>query len=446
MNLQISNSIRTTASQKMIQSSAILQMNTLELRQYLEQLALENPMMEFQTSYDESAEKQEWLRTQDEQNRVYEREERKNAADALHDSSSAAETLSDSLLFQLNGLSLTSAEQNLLKYMILNLESSGYLEMPLEDIAAATGHPLSEIAHLLSILQSLEPEGVGARSLQECLEIQLRRSHPEDHTALEIVSGHLEMVGKNQLPALAKKLRQPLDEILRACKVIRSLNPRPGSCFGERKYLPYIHPELIIVKFKGYYDILLNDSSLPPIHFNRDYLQMLEQGISENAAAYLLEKKKQLEWVADCIRRRNELLLNLGHLIVEHQQDFFRYGPGHRQIFSQAEAASILGVHESSVSRALKDKYLQCSFGIFPLNYFFVQGTEQRDQIQLLIREFISGEDKKHPLSDQAISRLLEEKSISVSKRLVTKYRSELGIPDSSLRRTYEKGSHPNPM
>lgn len=359
-------------------------MNTLELRQYLEQLALENPMMEFQAPYDEAAKKREWLRTQDEQNHVYEREERKNAAESLHHSSAvAAETLSDSLLFQLNDLSLTSEERKLLKYIILNLESSGYLEIPLEEIAADTGTPLSEVSRLLSLLQSLEPEGVGARSLPECLQIQLRKFYPEDHTAWEIVTNHLEMVGKNQLPALAKKLHQPLSEILRACKLIRSLNPRPGSCFGERKYLPYIHPELIIVKFAGYYDILLNDSSLPPIHFNQDYLEMLKQGVPESTERYLLEKKKQLEWVADCIQHRSELLLKLGHLIVEHQQDFFRYGPDHRQAFTQAEAASLLSVHESSISRAVKDKYLQCSFGVFPLDYFFVPESEQRDQIQI---------------------------------------------------------------
>lgn len=436
MAIQLIQEQKLKVSQKMIQSAAILQMNNTELRQYLDRLALENPLMDLDPSYNEAESKKEWLRSQDEQNRVYERQERKDSQDPWNLETAMTETLLESLKFQLSGLKLSATQQKLLGYMVLNLEPSGYLELPLEKIAEATHTSLEEAADALEILQALEPDGIGARSLQECLCIQLRKNHALDQTAYLISRDHLDLLKKNQLPALAKKLHLPLDEVLRACKVIRGLNPRPGASFGDRKYVPYIHPELVIVRFEGYFDILLNDSELPPIRFNPDYLELMNQPDSD-AAAYLKEKKQQLDFVNQCMEQRGALLLKLGRLIVEQQQDFFQKGPGCRRSFTQAEAAELLQVHESVISRAIRDKYLQCAFGVFPLGYFFMQGLEQKDEILHRILELISGEDKKKPLSDQTISNMLTESGWKISKRLVTKYRNELNIPDTTGRREY---------
>ena len=437
MELQMKTSQKLGVSQRMIESSEILQMNLDELRQYLENLSLENPLMELEPPPAEQKYDIRRSSAPDEQNRVYERQDRKDSQDLWNLNTKNTETLSDSLISQLGGLKLTHAERRILEYMILNLEPSGYLGMELQDIAEAVEAPLEEVTKMLQFLQTMEPDGIGARSLPECLCIQLQKNHPEDETAFAIAREYLEMLGKNQLPALAKKLHRPLDEILRACRVIRSLNPRPGASFGDRRYMQYIHPELVVVKFQGYYDILLNDAALPPIRFNSFYLDMLQNHDSGEVTSYLSEKKKQLDWITQCMEQRNKTLLSLGRLIVQKQQSFFQNGPGYLTSFSQAEAAALLNIHESTVSRAVKDKFLQCSFGIFPLGYFFVQGMEEKDRIKRRIRELIETEDKRHPLSDQKISDRLAAEDLSVSKRLVTKYRNELGIREAAGRKEF---------
>ncbi len=424
-------------SQRMVESSEILQMNIAELHQYLENLSLENPLLELDPPPAEQTYEVQRVTAPDEQNRAYERQDRKDSLDPWNLSTNNTETLSESLIFQLSGLKLKPSGHRTLEYMILNLEPSGYLEMELADIAKAVEVPLEEAEKMLQLLQTMEPDGIGARSLPECLCIQLQKNFPKDETAFAIARDYLEMLGKNQLPALAKKLHKPLDEVLRACRVIRSLNPRPGASFGDRRYMQYIHPELIVVKFQGYFDILLSDAALPRIHPNSFYLDMLESHDSDEVTAYLSEKKKQLDWITQCMEQRNKTLLALGRLIVEKQQGFFRNGPGYLSSFNQAEAASLLHIDESTISRTVRDKFLQCSFGIFPLSYFFVQGIEDKDTIKRRIRELIKAEDKKHPLSDQKISDRLAAEDWNVSKRLVTKYRNELGIREASGRKEF---------
>jgi RNA polymerase sigma-54 factor len=166
-------------------------------------------------------------------------------------------------------------------------------------------------------------------------------------------------------------------------------------------------------------------------------MQLFKDCDSPETLAYLAQKKEQLEWVQQCILQRNQTLLSLGNLIFETQLSFFRNGPGHLKPFTQAAAAAQLGVHESTISRAIRDKYLQCTWGTFPLQYFFPQGMEHRDSICSRIRQLILEEDKFHPLSDQAISDILTWEDLAISKRMVSKYRAELKIPEASVRRKY---------
>lgn len=438
MQIELTPTQKLNISGRMIQSSEILQMNLPELGQYLEKLAMENPLMELEAPPSEYEHTVQLTYRSDDQNPVYDRQDRKDAQDLWNRGSDSSETLEESLLFQINDLSLTDRQRHIMEYMILNLEPSGYLEMPLKEIAEAVQTSLDEITALLSLLQTLEPLGIGARSLPECLCIQLKKEHPEDQTALAIAREHLELLAKNQMHTLARKLRVSLDEVLRACKVIRSLNPRPGASFGDRRYVSYIRPELAVVRFQDHFDIVLNDSLLPPIRYNEEYMQMLSTPSSNEVAGYLSDKKRQLDWVVQCVEQRNETLLSLGKLIVRKQQDFFLHGSGYLHSFSQAEAADLLQIHESTISRAVKDKFLQCTFGVFPLSYFFVQGLDKKDTIRSRIRTLIEKEDKKHPYSDQTLADLLARDGLTVSKRLVTKYRNEMELPDSARRRQYE--------
>lgn len=437
MNIQLSPSQKQTITHQMIQSSEILQMNTMELEVYLQDLALENPLLDFEAPAEEDARKKEWLNSLDEQNRVYEKQERQDASDPWNLDLAMMETLEESLLLQINALNLPDSETRILKYLIQNLEGSGYLLTPLEDLSASLQITTDELEKSLAILQTLEPDGVGARNLSECLSIQLEKNYPDQTLALSIVQHYLSLLGKNQIPAIARALHRPQSEILEACSLIRSLNPKPGSSFGERHYMPYIRPDLLIIRFDGYFDILLNDSSIPAIRMNAYYLDLLDKSESQDTAFYLRKKKEELEQLQYSIKQRSHTLISLGKLIAEHQQDFFLHGPGHLHTLLQSTAASILGVHESVISRAVNDKYLQCQYGVFALSYFFVQGRDDKEQIKKLIDSYIRQEDPSHPLSDQKLADLLAKDGFSISKRLVTKYRTSMNIPAMSGRRNY---------
>ncbi len=437
MNIVLSTSQKQTITPQMIQTSNILQMSNIELEIFLQELSLENPLLDFESYSDESDKKIEWPGASDEQNRVYEKQDRQ-ALSEPYNLNAMTETLEDDLMFQINDLNLTPCDKASLKYMVNSLEDSGYLTVPLEDIANSLNISNKKAMELLKLLQSLEPCGVGARNVMECLKLQLEKLYPNEVLAMKIVTDHLDLLAKNQLPLIARSMHCSAKEILDACNIIRGLNPRPGVPFGNRQYMSYIKPELVVVKFPGYFDILLNDSSLPSIHLNTFYSDMLNDGNTNEATEYLKSKRQELDQLSESMKYRSSTLLSLGKLIVERQQDFFFYGPGHLHTFIQSEAAELIGVHESVISRTLHSKYLQCQYGIFPLSYFFIHGKNDRERICRLITSYIDSEDKAHPYSDQRLSELLSSDGFSVSKRLVTKYRNSLGISSKSMRCVYK--------
>ena len=437
MQMKTEQKTKLSVRPQMIQSAQLLQLSATELQQYLEELSLENPLMEFLSPAVPHVQKQEPPRNKDEQNRIYERQERENTQDPWNIISDTSESLTDALLFQMRGLSLKSRHRKILEHLIYSLDPNGYLATPLPDIQAAFGCTEETLIWLLHLLQDMEPWGVGARNLSECLCIQLYHLYPSEETALKIAHNELELLGKNQLPALAKKLKRPMEEIRHACELIRSLNPRPGAAYGSGRTMQYVYPELIVFQQRDSGRIALNEYHCPTIKANDAYMALFQNCDSPETQAYLTQKKEQLEWVQQCILQRNQTLLALGNLIFEVQQDFFTNGPGHLKPFTQASAAKILNVHESTVSRAIRDKYLQCIWGTFPLQHFFPQGMEHRDSICSRIRQLILEEDKFHPLSDQAISDILTREDLAISKRMVSKYRTELKIPEASVRRKY---------
>lgn len=435
--MHIEQSLKQTIRPQMIQSAQILQLTTVELQQYLEDLSLENPLMEFLPPAAPELARSAPIRCADEQNRAYDRQEQENDRDLWNSIARQEETLTDVLLFQLNGLSLEPRQRQILVYMIHNLDANGYLGITLAEVQEAFRCEETQVSHLLTLLQAMEPCGVGARSLSECLCLQLIQQHPGEHTALAIARDYLELLGKNQLPALAKKLHVSMEEVGRSCNLIRTLNPRPGSAYGDDGQMAYITPELLVFQNGDGFRVLLNDYSSPTLSANPEYLALLQQDSSPETTEYLSRKKAQLEWVQQCIRQRSETLLAIGELILQHQEAFFRQGPGHMKAFTQAEAARLLNVHESTISRAVREKYLQCIWGTFPLRNFFPQGIEQRDGICNRIRQLVAGEDSHHPLSDQKISDILTEEGLPVSKRMISKYRAEQQIPDAAGRRKY---------
>lgn len=460
MDLKLQVKQTQTLSQRMIQSAEILQMTSQELNTYINELALENPVIDIvepPTAQEqrESIEQQEWLNSFNEENYyLYQRQNNDDDYDfksSWNINTDDGETLQDYLWSQLITENFTDQETEIIKFMLECLDNKGYLEESIETIASYFGTDTELVEDLLSDLQALDPSGVCARSLEECLKLQLERRNMLTPVLESIIDNCLEMVAKNQIPAIARKLRLSPAETAGYCQIIRSLNPKPGVSFSSRDQLRYIIPDVTIVKFKDHFDILLNESMYPTIELNSYYRQMNQNPESSELKEYLGNKIRQAEWVKQCVTQRGKTLMQVSRAILEHQEEFFTFGPAHLSPLRLADIAQELDIHESTVSRAVSKKYLQCSWGVYPMNYFFSRsvavqessGNENGAQsvtaadIKRVLREIIEEENKKKPYSDRLLGEKLAERGISISRRTVAKYREDEGIADASGRKEY---------
>ena len=460
MDLKLQVKQTQTLSQRMIQSAEILQMTSQELNTYINELALENPVIDIvepPTAQEqrESIEQQEWLNSFNEENYyLYQRQNNDDDFDfksSWNINTDDGETLQDYLWSQLITENFTDQETEIIKFMLECLDNKGYLEESIETIASYFGTDTELVEDLLSDLQALDPSGVCARSLEECLKLQLERRNMLTPVLESIIDNCLEMVARNQIPAIARKLRLSPAETAGYCQIIKSLNPKPGVSFSSRDQLRYIIPDVTIVKFKDHFDILLNESMYPTIELNSYYRQMNQNPESSELKEYLGNKIRQAEWVKQCVTQRGKTLMQVSRAILEHQEEFFTFGPAHLSPLRLADIAQELDIHESTVSRAVSKKYLQCSWGVYPMNYFFSRsvavqessGNENGAQsvtaadIKRVLREIIEEENKKKPYSDRLLGEKLAERGISISRRTVAKYREEEGIADASGRKAY---------
>lgn len=443
-------------SQHMIQSMEILQMSATELENYLENLSMENPVVELsenrQTETDakalEMARKMEWLSSTDRQNRVYYEDDgdAENAESNWQDIRDSGEDLAGYLMSQLLTADYLDEERQILEYIIYSLDSKGYFTEDAREVAQQFGVSEHTVLHLLGEIQELDPAGVGARDLRECLVKQLHRKENYSRITETVILFYLDEVAKNHLPQIAKKMKVSVDEILDACEEIRSFNPKPGNAFSDRERLKYISPDAVIVHVDDHFEILINEYQYPKFAISSFYEDMAKTVEDAETKKYLKEKIAQAQNVAGSIEQRNSTLSKVLHVLVELQQDFFLKGPGNKRPMRLADLADVTELHESTISRTLRSKYLQCHWGVFPLNYFLTSvavtnqqsGEEQTPEyIKQKMQEVIDQEDKKKPLSDEAISKRLAEMEIPISRRTVNKYRQEMGIPDKSGRKEW---------
>ena len=460
MDLKLQVKQTQTLSQRMIQSAEILQMTSQELNTYINELALENPVIDIvepptAEEQRESIEQQEWLNSFNEENYyLYQRQNNDDDYDfksSWNINTDDGETLQDYLWSQLITENFTDQETEIIKFMLECLDNKGYLEESIETIASYFGTDTELVEDLLSDLQALDPSGVCARSLEECLKLQLERRNMLTPVLESIIDNCLEMVARNQIPAIARKLRLSPAETAGYCQIIKSLNPKPGVSFSSRDQLRYIIPDVTIVKFKDHFDILLNESMYPTIELNSYYRQMNQNPESSELKEYLGNKIRQAEWVKQCVTQRGKTLMQVSRAILEHQEEFFTFGPAHLNPLRLADIAQELDIHESTVSRAVSKKYLQCSWGVYPMNFFFSRSVAVQESsssesgtqsvtaadIKRVLREIIEEENKKKPYSDRLLGEKLAERGISISRRTVAKYREEEGIADASGRKAY---------
>ena len=457
IDLNLSVSQKQILSQQMLQSVQILQMSAAELESYVENLALENPVIELgeQETHPDRAEQMElqrkldWLSSTDHQNQVYYQSERDSddPENNWQDLRASEETLEDYLRAQLLRTHFSPREQKLLDCILNSLDSRGWFTDSLSEMSALYGLPGETGEQLLRKIQSLDPAGVGARSLRECLLLQLERNPESSETAKEIVRNHLEALGKNHLADIARKLDLPVSAVSEACGEIRALNPKPGNAFSSRDLMSYVVPDAVIISLEDRFEILINEYQYAPFTISKSYQEMEQQTEDRETRKYLKEKIAEANNVSASIRQRSSTLSAVLNVIVDRQYAFFRKGPGNKKPLRLSEIAEKVQLAESTVSRALHSKYVQCRWGIFPLNYFLTAAAvvseqsgeaQTAEQIKQALQEIVDGENKKKPLSDGAISEALAARGMAISRRTVNKYRTELGIPDKTGRRSWD--------
>ncbi|MBE6008183.1 MAG: RNA polymerase factor sigma-54 [Lachnospiraceae bacterium] len=454
MELILTTSQKLTLSQRMVQSTEILQMSTQELLDYIKELAVENPVVEC-VEKEEEAEKErfdiirkklDWLNSMDEQNKFYyneDKEEEETTSDFWVYKEGEMGDLNEYLLSQLNVVKKDEESLKLGRFIIYCLEPTGYLKESVKGIAKITGASIAAVKEMLEIIQGFEPAGVAASTLKECLMIQIKRKGIKNPLVERIINEELETLGKNHIHIIAKRLKASKQEVVEACNIIKGLNPKPGNSFSADNDCQYIIPDIIIENSKDGYKIVVNDNFLPVITIGRYYRDVLKDGDAA-AKEYVGEKIRQAEWAIKCIARRGTTLLKTVEAMINMQTDFLDKGPGNLSPMRLSDIAEVIGMHESTVSRAVRDKYLQCSWGVFPLSFFFSKAmatdddeTVSQEKIKMMIRNIIAGEDKASPLSDREITERLNEEGIKISRRTVAKYREAIGIPGASSRKNY---------
>lgn len=452
MELDLTQRQGQALSPQMIQSAAVLQMASQELAAYLETLIQENPVLDLEDHHDslnetdDLVQKLEWLEANDPQNRKYHRQDSQADADPLRNYSVMEredESLYSHLWAQLKELDLDSETAYCVRILAASLNRDGWLDEDIDVIALETGRSVKALEHALDVVQSLEPAGVGARSLSECLCLQLRRQQPINALAINIAGGYLEALSKNRYGLIARSLGAEQNEVLVACESIRNLDPRPGFDFVPIRSPSYITPDIIVGSVAGRFELAHNDCLFPSLSISPYYVKLLKESNDEEVKDYLTNKFRQAKWTIRAVDQRKATLTACVQCILEIQEDFFRSGAGHLKPMSLADIAQRVGLHESTVSRAVNGKYLQCAQGTYPISYFFSRrlgagetGHEvSADGAKALLKKLIDQENQRKPLSDQKLCEQMAVEGCVLSRRTVAKYRDELGIPGTSGRR-----------
>ncbi len=352
-------------------------------------------------------------------------------------------TMLEDLLSQLRMFSLTDRQYRLAAFLAGNLDRNGYLQGELEELAPVLGVKEEELEEALKVVQKLEPTGIGCRNLQECLLLQILKMDAPPDLAVEIVNHYLPAAADGRYHYIASQLNCDEKAIEEAVAFIRTLNPKPGSVYGEGEETRYIVPDVVVEKVEDQYVVIGNEASMPQLTISPFYQRMLKSdSIDEHLFTFVKNKIEKAHWLIRSIEQRRATLFKVTQQIVDIQKPFLLNGIKSLKPLTLKEVAQNVGVHESTVSRAAANKYIQTPRGLFPLKFFFTSGLGGSDgsdhsapSIKTHIREIVDSETPAKPLSDQRLAEVLSGKGIQISRRTVAKYREELSIPPSYKRR-----------
>jgi len=462
-----------TMTPQLQQAIKILQMSVVELQQVVNQAVVENPTLEEMDGVeDEHRSRESDQKPEQKDAKIDPLEEMRDKFDwenYLENNSqlswsganqknnnyditpdydqiiSRPKTLYDHVLWQLRMWTKDNLWLNIGEEIIGNLNDDGYLSIFTEEIAQSLKVDHEEVLYVLDHVQNhFEPSGVAARSLKECLLIQCK-ALKVDPKIVSIVENNISDLEKKNYPAIAKALSVSLEEVIELCKVIYTLEPKPGRSFSNTQP-NYIQPDVYVRKRENKYVILLNEDRIPKVRISRKYQQEVKQNILQaDTKKYVKDKLKDAAWLLKSIDQRQKTIYRVTEKIVEKQRDFFEEGPQHLKPMILRDVADELSLHESTISRVTTNKYVHTPHGIYELKYFFNSAIAQADgssglaneSVKLKIKELIESEDPKKPLSDQALVRAIAEQNIKIARRTIAKYRESLGILPSSKRKKY---------
>jgi RNA polymerase sigma-54 factor len=423
-------SLKLKMTQELQQAITLLQYSSAELLSYVQEISMENPLIEVKETYSYSSPYRQSSAKSDKQS-------------FIENSCKEKTSLREHLRNQLIDFSMNKKERACLDLLIDAIDSNGYLKDDLENLASVLNVSEELLESKLYFLQSLEPAGVGARSLQECILLQLRRLPVRNVTAETIISDHFRSFAEKSWKDLSKKINVSINEIQEIQYLIKKLEPRPGLKY-ESDESTYVKPDIIIKRSNNELQIIYNDSLLPQLIFNQPIEPDGANTLDLETKDYYSKKLTQGKWLQKAIEQRKETMINVMKVITQKQKDYFIHGKSLLKPLTLKEIADTLEIHESTVSRTVKDKFVQTPHGLVSMKSFFsnkldeVSGEISTTSVKIKLKELIDSEDKKKPLSDQKIANGLKDRyGITISRRTVTKYREQLNIPTSAIRKQY---------
>ncbi len=456
--------LRQTLAPQLIQSLKLLQMPILKLEQLIRLELSTNPLLEEvelleeqddqSTSAEETKaetdlqqEKIDWDDYFRDEGNFYVKQEKENDEEKLERTPITEETLYGHLLDQLHLSRLSPEDTGIGEYIIGNIDQNGFLVCSVEEIASAIGVTAEKVTQILTLIQTFDPTGVGARDLRESLMIQLKEKGFEDSLAYRIVKDHLTDLEKKSFTQLSKTLGVNFEEVQAAMDFIKLLNPRPAIGSFTPAASPVV-PDLIVEQVGEEFAVFHNDKNVPHLRVNQTYRELLKKGNLQTGEtkSYLVEKLEKARWLMNAINQRRNTMIKVMEKIVEEQKEFFEHGASHLKPLTMESIAEKVDMNVATISRVSNGKYVQTPQGVFEIKYFFNSGVAtdsgeelSKRHVKQLITDFIKKEDLASPLSDQQIFALLKEHGLTLARRTVSKYREELKIMPARFRKRVVK-------
>jgi RNA polymerase sigma-54 factor len=453
------------------QALKLLQVPTLELQQILKQEMIQNPLLE---EVDEVTESEDLAKEDSPEEKANEEAadpaeedpidwseymqdgaldrvyvpQQETSVEFLEKVPITRTSLAESLLEQLHFLELSPSDLTLAEFLIGSLDERGWLATPLDEVAQATGQPLEHCERMLKVIQALEPVGVGARDLRECLLIQLEARNETDTLAWKLIHDQFDNLVNRRFPEIARQLKVTPEEVQVAADAIATLNPKPGLQVSSEDPR-YVVPDLVVERVNDDYIVMLNDRHLPRLRISAAYEGVMRGKTKSECTAgevktreYIQGKLNSARWLIQTIEQRRRTMIKVMNCIIREQREFFDRGIAFLRPLTLQQVARQIDMHESTVSRVCSAKYVQTPRGVFELKFFFSSGLETEDGEDVsartardIIKTLIDEEVKKEPHSDQRIAELLHEKGLKIARRTVAKYREQLNILPARFRR-----------